>query len=594
MTLAATPAALWQAIRAAGARPFMVMPDRTVTHDTMATRIAAVAALYRARGLHPGDRVVIVTPEEPDAAAAFAAALITGLVPTLPAADSSADRLGAICAQLEAALLLAPDGMRAQGWDGPRAAFPAPAGPSMLSRLLSRSSPMPDVTPALRGGDDPAYLLFTSGTTAAPSGVLISWTNLSSHLDTLARLFAFGPDTRMFNPTPIAHTDGLIFGAILALATGGTVLRPGPFRVAGIDGWLAQIAGMGATHVVTNPTVLALIDRYATGNDAFATPGFRDVIASASILRPELWDRLEARFGIRISNLYGLTETVTSALYAGRHPEMGTLGSIGRPIDCAARLGDADGTSLPMAAGTEGEIQLRGAHIFGGYWRNPERTTATFTPDGWMRTGDRARLRADGSYDFLGRLKAAINCGGTLVRGEEIDECLLRHPAVLEAVTVPLPDPDFEEVPVAAVVLSTPATEADLLAHARAGLEALKVPRRVLVVPAIPRGDSGKPRLAEVRAMVAALVTAASAEAAPPSDDLEAALLALAADVFHVNPSDLDAASSPDSVAAWDSFTHLNLILEVERHFALRIPAAQVAAARNLGALAQTVRALRG
>ncbi|HSF62855.1 MAG TPA: phosphopantetheine-binding protein, partial [Paracoccaceae bacterium] len=243
---------------------------------------------------------------------------------------------------------------------------------------------------------------------------------------------------------------------------------------------------------------------------------------------------------------------------------------------------------------TEGEIQLRGAHIFAGYWRNPDRTAATFTPDGWMRTGDRARLRADGSYDFLGRLKAAINCGGTLVRGEEIDECLLRHPAVIEAVTVPLPDPDFEEVPVSLVVLSDPAmTEGQLSAHARAGLEALKVPRRILAVPSIPRGESGKPRLVEVRAMAAALAATPGPDAARPSDDVEAAVLALAAEVFHLDLADLSPESSPDSVAAWDSFTHLNLILEIERHFALRIPAARVAAARSLGALVQTVRALQ-
>lgn len=593
MTPAATPAALWQAIRDAGARPFMVTPGGTVTHAALADRIAGVTALFQARGLRPGDRVVILTADEAEAAAAFGAALVAGLVPTLPAADSAPDRIGAICAQLEAALLLAPDAADAGGWAGPRAAPPAPrrAG-SVLGRLLSRPPrPAPEVVPAARGGDDTAYVLFTSGTTAAPSGVQITWTNLSAHLATLVRLFGFGPGSRVFNPTPIAHTDGLVFGPLLAMATGGTVLRPAPFRVAGIDDWLAGIAAMGATHVVTNPTVLALVDRYATGDAAFRAPGFRGVICSASVLRPDLWDRLEARFGITLWNLYGLTETVTSALYAGPHPEMGARGSIGRAIDCAVRLGDADGTPLPDLPGTEGEIQLRGDHIFAGYWRNPDRTAATFTPDGWMRTGDRARLRADGSLDFLGRIKAAINCGGTLVRGEEIDDCLLRHPAVVEAVTVPLPDPDFEEVPVSAVVLSGPATEADLSAHARAGLEALKVPRRIVVVASIPRGPSGKPRLEEVKALLAAQPDRASPP--PAGDDVTDAILTIAAEVFRLDPADLTPEASPDSVAAWDSFTHLNLILEIERHFGLRIPAAQVAAARSLAALVGTVRALR-
>lgn len=590
MMPAATPQALWAAILGAGQRPFMVLPDRNVTHAVLAGRIRAYAALFADRGLRPGDRIAIVLADEPEAAAAFGAAMITGLVPTLPAADSGAGRLGMICAQLEAALLVAPPDLAVQGWSGPRSA-PPPTAPTLLGRLWSR--PRPEIAPAARGGDDLAYVVFTSGTTAAPSGVQITWTNLSTHLATLVRLFVFGAASRVFNPTPIAHTDGLIFGPVLAMATGGTVLRPGPFRVAGIDAWLGQVATMGATHMVTNPTVLALIDRYATGDDIFRVPGFRGVLASAALLRPDLWTRLETRFGIDICNLYGLTETVTTALYAGRHPEMGALGSIGRPIDCAARLGDADGRPLPPEPGTEGEIQLRGAHVFKGYWRNPGRNAATFTADGWMRTGDRGRLRPDGSYDFLGRIKTAINCGGTLVRGEEIDECLLRHPAVVEAVTIALPDPDFEEVPVSAVVLSGPATEADLSGHARAGLEALKVPRRILIVPAIPRGDSGKPRLADLREMLQEMVAAAPTEATPTTDDPVAAVLAIAADVFRLDPATLTAESSPDSVAAWDSFTHLNLILEIERHFGLRIPAAQVAAARSLGALVETVRTLR-
>lgn len=589
MTPAATPQALWAAILGAGARPFMVLPDRTVTHADLARRIRAFAALFADHGLRPGDRVVIVLADEPEAAAAFGAAMITGLVPTLPAADSGADRLGTICAQLDAALVVAPPERAVTGWSGPRSAPPA-AGPTLLGRILSR--PRPEIVPADRGGGDLAYVIFTSGTTAAPSGVQITWTNLSTHLATLVRLFGFDA-ARVFNPTPIAHTDGLIFGPVLAMANGGAVLRPGPFRVAGIDGWLGQIAAMRATHMVTNPTVLALIDRYAAGDDAFRLPGFRGVLASAALLRPDLWKRLEARFGIGIFNLYGLTETVTTALYAGRHPEMGALGSIGRPIDCAARLGDAEGRPLPPEPGTEGEIQLRGAHVFSGYWRNPGRNAATFTADGWMRTGDRGRLRSDGSYDFLGRIKTAINCGGTLVRGDEIDECLLRHPAVLEAVTIALPDPDFEEVPVSAVVLSGPATEADLSAHARAGLEALKVPRRILIVPAIPRGDSGKPRLADLREMLLAMTAATTSDAPPSTDDVDAAVLAIAAEVFQVDPTSLTAESAPDSVAAWDSFTHLNLILEIERHFSLRIPAAKVAAVRSLGALAETVRALR-
>jgi long-chain acyl-CoA synthetase len=435
---------LWHVLHAESAAPFVITDRRTTTYGDFCLAVEACLVAYREAGLAIGDRVVVLAADEVAAAAAFSAALFAGQVPVVVSADSAPARISAICTAVDAALLVKTGPIPALTWKG--------ASIDVSSTAMDGRATIDAGEPegvATLDGDALAYPLFTSGTTSSPSGVEITRGNLLSHLATIKRLFGFGRDTRVFNPVPLAHTDGLVLGPLLALATGGSVIRPEPLNVSDVDGWLAGIVRHGAMHMVTKPTVRSLIEHFATRDDCFGQAGFRGILSSASLLRQEHWLRLETRFRTQIWNLYGLTETVTTALYAGRHPEIGVIGSIGVPIDCEARLGDSEGRPLAADALPEGEIQLRGAHIVRGYWKNPERTAQTFTTDGWMRTGDLARRRPDDSFEFLGRLKAAINSGGTLIRGEEVDEALLRHPAVFESTTVGLPDPDFEEIAIA-------------------------------------------------------------------------------------------------------------------------------------------------
>ena len=285
---------------------------------------------------------------------------------------------------------------------------------------------------------------------------------------------------------------------------------------------------------------------------------------------------------------------MTSALYAGRHPDMGAAGTLGKPVDCEARVAPPGDALHPADDGDAGELQLRGPHIFRGYWRNPERTAAAFTPDGWMKTGDLVRKRGDGAYEFLGRIKSAINSGGTLIQPEEIDECLLRHPAVSEAVTVGLKDDDFEEIAVSAVVLSGEATEAALAGHCRSGLEKLKVPKRIIPVAAIPRGDAGKPNLNALREVLGEAISGSVAHPSSEHGSLEQDVIGLAALVFLADPGKLTLDSSAQTVPGWDSFTHLNLCLQAEDDFAVRIAGDEIPRIRTLGDLALLIRQLKG
>lgn len=558
---------LWTQMSEGGQRPFLVHRHGSTSYAELRSLVARAFAALQGRQFAVGARVAVLLEDEAMASAAFAAALLKGLAPVMLAHDIGPARLEAIQRAIKPVMMIRD------------AALFAGEEPAAIR--------VPEVP-----RDALAYLLFTSGTTAAPSGVEITRGNLCSHLDTLVRLFGFGQETRVLNPTPLAHTDGLIFGSLLTMATGGTVIRPGPLRLAEFADWIGFARRHGATYMMTNPTVLSLIDRVAERDDYFAFPGFKGVLSGGSQLRPELWLHFEKRFATEIWNLYGLTETVTTALYSGRHPEMGSPGTLGKAIDCEARIAPPIGVDLAKGDEAVGELQLRGAHIFRGYWHNPERTAATFE-GGWMRTGDLVRRNDDGSYTFLGRVKMAINSGGTLIRGEEIDECLLRHPAVAESVTVGLPDPEFEEIAVSAVVLRGNADEAGLTAFCHAELETLKVPKRIVIVSAIPRGDAGKPNLQAVKDMLSSELRPAARPPASASDDIDREVIALAALVLCVDEASLSPASNAETVESWDSFRHVNLILQAEDRFAVRIPGAQAGKVANLGEFADLIRGLK-
>ncbi len=560
----------WKNVTRGGERPFLIGRSESVTYDRLRGLVASALADLDDRRIPAGERIAIVLRDEPKAIATFAASLFRGLVPIMLPFDIGRPRLEAICRSIEPALVVSEETF-------------------ISTRVVTEV----ELTHVAR--NDLAYLLFTSGTTAAPSGVEITRHNLCSHLDTLIRIFNFGAQTRVFNPTPVSHTDGLIFGPLLALATGGAVIRPGPMQLAEFETWIDMARLTGATHMMTNPTVLSLIDRSASRTDYFSFEGFQGILSGGSLLRTELWLRFEERFHTQIWNLYGLTETVTSVLYSGRHPEMGPIGTLGKAIDCEARIAPPLNDGKVVLASNVGELQVRGPHIFRGYWRNPERTSATFVDESWMRTGDLVRANANGSYDFLGRIKSAINSGGTLICAEEIDECLLHHPAVAEAATVGLPDNEFEEVAVSAVVPRLNATifESDLTAHCRSELEVLKVPKRIIVVDAIPRGDAGKPNLQAVRELLAMNVRASSQLSGNDGDDIDSSLIELAALVFGAEQASLSVASTPQSVEGWDSFRHVNLVLQAEELFSIRVPGKLVGQITSLGDLSNIIRKAR-
>ena len=556
---------LWQRIAEDPDHVFLATPDHELSYGALGSRIRIELARFDAAGLELGQRLLIRTADETAAIVLFLAGLLDGLVPVMLTPGTPDDRLSAISALVE---------------------------PGLTCQSASTGHAPADRDPRLPGDPDQiAYILFTSGTTQSPSGVNITRRNILSNLATISRLFGCDRGSRIFNDMVLAHADGLVQGPLLAMASGATLIRSGGFSLQGMELWLDRVRETRATHVITVPTLWSLIDRFAKRSDYFQAPDCRALMSVAAKLDQALWQRIETRFGRTVYNQYGLTETVTSALYAGPHPEMGASGTIGKPVDCAARIEALAGSEV-LSDGA-GELQLHGDNIFPGYWKNPARSAESFTSDGWFKTGDLARLLPDGSYAFLGRIKSSIIMAGFLIRPDEIDEALMKHPAVSDSVTVAIADAEFDEIPVTAVVLKSEATEAELAAHARRSLEPLKGPKRIIVMDAIPRGDAGKPNLQAVRDLLARSVHSSPQLSGDTGDEIDKRLIELAALVFGVEQASLTVASTPQSVEGWDSFKLVNLVLQAEELFSIRIPGRLVGQIDSLGDLSSIIRKAR-
>lgn len=560
-----------------GRRPFVVSAHQTQSYRELAAQISAWLSAYDNAGLMSRDRILIATSDEAATVAAFLAAMLDGKVPAIISPDSGKARQAGLAAHFEPSLVVSdtkPD------WIGQVPLLdPMQVGSgrrAIFGRRVEGRRPL-----AAIASEEVAYVMFTSGSTSAPKGVVISHGALAAQLGELVSLFGYDQNARIFNGLMLSHADGLIQGPILAAATGAAWLRPPNFTPATIEDWLNLVSGLSATHFLSVPAVYAMIDRLAVHDDYFDLPSLELLQSVGAKLPDTLRGRIEARFGKPMANHYGLTETVASALYDVPGNACSGKGDLGRGLGVETRLIDTKGREA-----TDGELCLRGAQVFEGYWRAPALTDAALH-DGWLRTGDLARREIDGSISIQGRIKTSINTGGLLVMPDEIDEVLVAHPAVAEAASVGIEDEVFGEIAVTAVVLGVSIDEATLADYCRLHLEPLKVPKRIITVEAIPRGDAGKPQVVPLRTLLLERLAEIGIE--PYEGDELSEVIALAAKIFRVQPEELSTKSTPDTVAAWDSFTHLSLILEAERHFVCRLDTAAIARINSLGDLANAI-----
>jgi long-chain acyl-CoA synthetase len=339
--------------------------------------------------------------------------------------------------------------------------------------------------PECPGGDRPAVLIYTSGTTSVPKGVLLSHDNMLADAAGIADRLAADASYRTVCFMPLFHCNALIFSHLSTFLVGGSVVLLPRFSASGL---FDDVAGSDAHSFSCPPTVLAmLLER--TPADRPAPPSLRFVKVGAAPLSPALAEAFESRFGVPLIEGYGMTEgTATTVMHDPRLPR--PPGTVGRCLPAQdIRIVDSVGAAQPPCA--IGEIQISGATIMLGYHRDPELTEATVV-DGWLRTGDLGSLGEDGYLRLAGRKKELIIRGGENIFPAALDEVLQAHPEVAEAAVYGVPDGIWGESPAAAIVAKDGLDLDELRAFMAARVADFEMPVQFRLVAEVPRNAVGK------------------------------------------------------------------------------------------------------
>jgi len=454
----------------------------TLSHAELREVTDALAEQLYALGVRPGDAVAMVMENSVATVVTFlavvrASAIALPINPLLRRREVEAE-----LSEVRPALMLVGDGrydeaVAAAGAAGiPAHALGQGRRPALDGVAPARGA-LADVEP-----DAIALLLHTSGTTSRPKAVPLRQRNLAASASAIADGYALGADDCAYCLMPLFHVHGLVASTLAALAAGGTVVVPRRARPGAL--W-PHVREHRVTWFSAVPTILAKLP--AAPDDGRGT--LRFARSCSSSLAPPLWAALEQRFGVPVVEAYGMTEASHQMASNPLPPGERRPGTVGPPAGADVAVVDEDWRSVP--AGVAGEVAVRGPGVVDGYLDNPAANAASFR-DGWFRTGDLGRLSVDGYLTLDGRLKELINRGGEKIAPREVDEVLLSHPGVREAVAYGVPDAKWGEVVHAAVVVDDALSADELRAFCSDRLAAFKVPRRVHIVVEIPKGPTGK------------------------------------------------------------------------------------------------------
>jgi acyl-CoA synthetase (AMP-forming)/AMP-acid ligase II len=481
--LLAKGAAAAPAIRALG-RP-------ALSYAGLRDLAAATIARLNGIGIGRNDRVAIVLPNSPEMAAAFIA--IGAGATTAPLNPAyRADEFNFYLTDLKAKALVVQKGVATEARDVAAklgvAVLELVPGENAGSFTLEGGSPAKAAQPGAAEASDIALVLHTSGTTARPKIVPLSQANICASARHIGATLALSPADACLNIMPLFHIHGLIAAVLSSLGAGGAVICTPGFDALRFFRLLDEERPSWYTAVPTmHQTILTRADRNA---EIIARAKLRFIRSSSASLPGPLMEQLEAVFGCPLVESYGMTEAshqmASNPLAGPRKP-----GSVGRAAGPEVAIMDDDGTILPQ--GEIGEVVIRGPNVTAGYEANPDANAKAFT-NGWFRTGDQGAFDAEGYLTLTGRLKELINRGGEKVSPLEVDGVLSAHPAVAQALTFAMPHAKLGEEVAAAVVLREGAacTERELRDFAAQQLADFKVPRKVVFLPEIPKGATGK------------------------------------------------------------------------------------------------------
>ncbi|ATB51188.1 AMP-binding protein [Corallococcus macrosporus] len=496
-------------------RPLLTFEQERFTYGQLAAHVTAFARGLKQRGLQPGERVALFLENSARFAIAYlgvqAAGGVVVLVNTayrqveLAHILSDAEVCGCVTGAAGAAELVP---LRAQlpslQWlvmvERPAAALPEPLAEVPFDALLAEgaaaSTPL-----ALPRPEELAVLGYTSGTTGRSKGAMLLHRNLRANVQAVTEAWRWTAQDRLLLTLPLFHTHGLMVGLHGTLFAGASVDLRRRFNAA--EALAALRDDPSLTMFFGVPTLYSRLLEEARASGV-KPRALRLWVSGSAPLSPQLFADVEAALGARILERYGMTETImntTNPFEGERRP-----GTVGFPYPGQeARVVDVR-TRQPLPRGETGEIEVRGPHVFAGYWRRQDATAESFDADGWFRTGDLGDLDADGYLRITGRARELIISGGFNVYPREVEEVLAMHPGVAEVAVLGLPDADLGEQVVAVVVPRAggiPPEARALVDWCKDRLASFKKPRQVVFTEALPRNALGKVQKHLLRASLA-------------------------------------------------------------------------------------------
>ncbi|MBP5976625.1 AMP-binding protein [Brasilonema sp. CT11] len=335
--------------------------------------------------------------------------------------------------------------------------------------------------------DDVAMILHTSGTTSRPKRVPIRHRNLIASANNIIGAYSLSPADTTLCFMPLFHIHGLVGCMLATLASGGTLVIPDGFNA--LSFW-KLVETYKPTWYSAAPTMHQTILARASRNEAIIKANrFRFIRSSSAPLAPVIIEQMEATLNAPVLESYSMTEAAHLMATNPLPPKVRKPGTVGYGFGVEVGIMDEDGNLLPQ--GSLGEVVVKGPNVIDGYENNPQANATAFV-NGWFRTGDQGTLDADGYLRLTGRIKELINRGGEKFSPLEVDDILLRHPAVAEALAFAVPHKSLGEDIHAAVVLKGETSEKELLAYCASLLADFKVPNQIHILDELPRGATGK------------------------------------------------------------------------------------------------------
>lgn len=462
-----------------------VASEKELTYDKLEKQALSFSKAI-AKKTKPGDTIGFMVSDALLVTPALLGCWIANVIPTILDPKLPADRFRVMNSILQVSTLIT---------DLPKVEYRL-IPQINLNQVPTEDDPSTPLTFKLHESKSPCLILFSSGTTGVPKCIPLSLANIVSNVIAFNETLGINSTDIFLSASPLWYAHGLYNSLLTTLFLGTKVVYGGVLNVMNTE----KILAMGVKHQTTifhvTPSMLPILTLIAQRTQK-PLPPLRQIICGTAKLQMHDKEKFESVFATPITQQYGMTETLFMAVnskYQQKKPE-----SVGTQVGCTLQIRDDEGNILPP--GVSGNVIVKSKASFGSYYHQPEETKQAYQ-EGWFHTEDLGILDQDHCLIITGRKKEMIKKGGFNIGPNEIDATLLRLQGVLETATVGVPDRLYGEEIYTFVVLGLPLTEQELLQHCKKNLPNTHIPRKIIVLPKLPKTESGKIKKQELKSLV--------------------------------------------------------------------------------------------